>query len=170
MSRNNNSNSNRDNATGRFIRCGNPHGRPRKVVVDPALPMSRRKAISAAVDRIVPVVIKGRKPEDDYVEEMSIFEACIYRLGILGAQGNRVAANNLVQLAVSNSIAAQHLAMWEASLNRHRDPLNKMPDDQLIAEMLRVRREINGVNDDDEGGEVASDRGSNSPKLDPLDA
>lgn len=141
----------RRDAQGRFLECGNRNGRPENVKVDPALPLSRRRMIASSVDRIIPLVHKGRNGEPDVIEEMSIFEAAIYRLGTMAAQGNRVAAQFVIQLALENSNAVQSLVRYEEHLARKRgNPVNLMSDDELMASVRQSRALMANDAGDDE--------------------
>lgn len=87
-------------AKGRFRGSGNPRGRPSSrplFEMDSRLPASRRRSIFNVADRKVTVKIGGKE------EELSIFEACALQMGVAGATGDRVAARQMIELAMSVS-------------------------------------------------------------------
>lgn len=104
---------------GRFTTSGNPKGRPRKV--DTSLPAGRRKAIASVADRKVTVRVTGDGSGKEVVTEMTVFEACVYQLGLIGAGGHRLAAKDFVHLALHNSMAMESRARMEEMQARTRE-------------------------------------------------
>lgn len=101
---------------GRFTTSGNPRGRPRKV--DPSLPAARRDAISRVAERRLSVRVTGGPSGREEVVEMSYYEACIHRIALAGASGNRIAARNFVEMVMQNSILIERFERMEAERER----------------------------------------------------
>lgn len=150
---------------GQFTRSGNLKGRPRKP--DPSLSTARRKAIAKVADRKVSVRVTGERAGQDVVTEMSVFEACVYRLGVIGAQGNRLAAKDFVQLAMHNSLMTEARARTDEALaRRSSDPRSRLLDEQLAA-IIRRREEfearLDAMYPDDREEEAADDEDGRDP-------
>ena len=105
----------RDNL-GRFTRSGNPRGRPRKP--NPSLPAARRDAISRVAERRLSVRVTGGPSGREEVVEMSFYEACLYRIALAGASGNRLAARAFVEMVMQNSIMIERNERMEAEKER----------------------------------------------------
>lgn len=109
-------------ARGRFKGTGNPRGRPSKrppFEMDSRLPASRRKSIFNVADRKVKVKIDGKE------EYLSIFEACALQMGYAGARGDRVAARQMIDLAMSVSQTHLERLVFTASTLRDMDRLRE---------------------------------------------
>ena len=85
------------NEKGQFVGSGNPKGRPLKFKRDPKLPASRRRSIFNVADRPVQITIDGK------IETVSMYEACLFRMAAAGAQGNRIAAKQFIELTMAAS-------------------------------------------------------------------
>lgn len=86
---------------GKFARgtSGNVRGRPPKRRIDPKVPAGRRDVIMRVADRMVDVKVDARGT----VERMSLYEANVYQMAVSGAQGNRVAGQRFIELAMATS-------------------------------------------------------------------
>jgi hypothetical protein len=82
------------NQKGQFEKgsSGNEYGRPAKEKTSHRLPARNRNAILDIAERRIDITIGGKK------EELTLFEANVLRLGMDGAQGNRVSARQFAKL------------------------------------------------------------------------
>lgn len=110
------------NQKGQFEKgsSGNEYGRPAKEKTSHRLPARNRNAILDIAERRIDITIGGKK------EELTLFEANVLRLGMDGAQGNRVSARQFAKLV--EDTAKEDLTM-------------KLSVKRLMAEMERTQTE-----------------------------
>jgi hypothetical protein len=148
---------------GRFTRSGNPRGRPRKP--DPSLPAARRDAISRVAERRLSVRVTGGPSGREEVVEMSFYEACLYRIALEGASGNRIAARAFVELVMQNSIMIERHERMDAERERRLGLLS--PEANAYFEGAEKRRDeflaridkLYGLGRDDDDSEGETDPG-----------
>jgi len=113
---------------GRFRRgvSGNPAGRPRRQVI-PETPHSRRRVILGVADETIEATVGGK------LREMSVFEANVRAISVMGARGNRMAAQAFVTLVQRQTeidmlarIESQRVADYIERLRRDSERLHEL--------------------------------------------
>jgi hypothetical protein len=110
-------------------KSGNPKGRPRKKIRH-SIPDPNRRAIFRIAERVVPVTINGK------TEELTLFEASVFQLGLQGAKGDKSAAKLFVEAvnraAKENGDNHEFTRMLLQEVNDQRKVV-----EELVAERLR---------------------------------
>lgn len=108
---------------------GNEYGRAAKKQTSHRLPATNRNSILAIAERRIEITVGGKK------EEMSLFEANVLRLGMDGANGNRLSARQFAQLLLTT--AKEDLTMTLSS----KVLMAEMDETQSEIERLRSKLE-----------------------------
>ena len=117
--------------------------------------------------------VTGGPSGREEVVEMTYYEACIHRIALAGASGNRIAARAFVEMVMQNSIMIERNERMEAEKERRLGLLGPEADAYLDGAGKRRQDFVTRVEElyrrglEDDGGDPNGDFGGT--REDPLD-